>query len=191
MAKRPQTMPETDVVELLMHQHEQIRGLLQEVDEKKGDKRAAAFERLRRLLAVHETAEEEIVHPMARRSLKNGHKVINARLEEENEGKKMLRALEMMGPSAQGFDALFAEFRKAVLEHAEREEREEFPELRTHSSGERRVMSAAIKVAEATAPTHPHPGVETATKNMLLGPFVSVADRTRDVVRKAMGGDHG
>jgi hemerythrin superfamily protein len=191
MTKRPQTMPEADAVELLMDQHEQIRRLLQEVDEKKGDRRVEAFERLRRLLAVHETAEEEIVHPMVRRSLKNGHKVINARLQEENEGKKMLQALERMGPSAQGFDALFTEFRKAVLEHAEHEEREEFPELRTHSSQERRVMSAAIKTAEAIAPTHPHPGVETATKNMLLGPFVSVADRTRDVVRKAIGGNHG
>jgi hemerythrin superfamily protein len=191
MTKRPETMPEADAVELLIHQHEQIRSLLQEVDKTKGERRVEAFERLRRLLAVHETAEEEIVHPVVRRSLKNGHKVINARLEEENEGKKMLQALEKLGPSAQGFDALFAEFRKAVLEHAEHEEREEFPELRTHSSGERRVMSAAIKAAEATAPTHPHPGVETATKNMLVGPFASVADRTRDAVRKAMGRDHG
>jgi hemerythrin superfamily protein len=187
MTKRPETTPETDAIELLIHQHEQIRGLLQEVDEKKGDQRAEAFERLRRLLAVHETADEEVVHPMARRSLKNGHKVINARLKEENECKKMLKALEMMGPSAPGFDALFAEFRKAVLAHNEHEEREEFPELRTHSSRQqRRIMSTAIKAAEATAPTHPHPGVETATKNMLLGPFASVADRTRDLVRKAM-----
>jgi hemerythrin superfamily protein len=191
MAKRLETMPEADAVELLIHQHEQIRSLFQKVDKAKGDRRVEAFERLRRLLAVHETAEEEFVHPVARRSLKNGHKVIDARLEEENEGKKMLQALEKMGPSAQGFDALFAEFRKAVLEHAEREEREEFPELRTHSSGERRVMAAAIKAAEAAAPTHPHPGVETATKNMLVGPFASVADRIRDVVGKAMGRDHG
>jgi hemerythrin superfamily protein len=191
MTKRPETMPETDAVELLVHQHEEIRRLFQEVDKKKGDQRAEAFERLCRLLAVHETAEEEVVHPVARRSLKNGGKVIDALLEEEKEGKKMLQALEKMGPSAQGFDALFAEFRKAVLEHAEHEEREEFPELRTHSSQELRVMSVAIKAAEAIAPTHPHPGVETTTKNMLVGPFAAVVDRTRDVVRKAMGRDDG
>jgi hypothetical protein len=51
--------------------------------------------------------------------------VIDARLEEEREGKKMLQALEKRGTSGQGFDALFAVFREAVLEHAEREEREE------------------------------------------------------------------
>jgi hemerythrin superfamily protein len=187
MTKRPETMPETDAVELLIHQHEEIRRLFQEVDKKKGAARTEAFERLCRFLAVHETAEEEVVHPVARRSLDNGDKVIDARLEEENEAKKMLQALEKMGPSAQGFDVLFAEFRTAVLEHAEHEESEEFPELRTHSEAELKVMSAAIKAAEAIAPTHPHPGVETSTKNVLVGPFAAMADRTKDVVRKAMG----
>jgi hypothetical protein len=52
-------------------------------------------------------------------------------------------------------------------------------------------MAAAIKAAEATAPTHPHPGVETATANLVAGPFAAVVDRARDVVRKAMGRDNG
>jgi len=112
MTRRPETMPETDAVELLIHQHEEIRRLFQEVDKKKGAARAEAFERLSRFLAVHETAEEEVVHPVARRSLDNGDKVIEARLEEENEGKKMLQALEKIGTSAQGLIALFAEFRR-------------------------------------------------------------------------------
>jgi hemerythrin superfamily protein len=187
MSKRPETMQETDAVELLIRQHEEIRRLFQEVDEKKGDHRADAFERLCRFLAVHETAEEEVVHPVARRSLDNGDKVIDARLAEENESKEMLQTLEEMGTSARGFEALFGELRRAVLEHAEHEEHEEFPELRTRSAKELRVMSAAIKAAEAFAPTHPHPGVETAAENLLVGPFAAVADRTKDVVRKAMG----
>lgn len=186
MTTRTETMPETDAIALLIHQHEQIRGLLDEVGQGKGKERAGAFARLCRLLAVHETAEEQIVHPVARRSLKNGRKVINARLAEENEVKKMLQGLEVMGASAQGFDVLFDEFRKALVAHVDREERQEFPELRRHSSAERRVMCTAIKAVEATAPTHPHPGMETATKNMFIGPFVSVADRTQDLVRMAM-----
>jgi len=51
------------------------------------------------------------------------------------------------------------------------------------------VMAAAIKAAEAIAPTHPHPGVETATRNLLVGPIAAVADRTRDIIRKAVGND--
>jgi hemerythrin superfamily protein len=191
MTRRPETMPETDAVDLLTHQHQEIRRLFQEMDDKAGAERNETFGRLCRLLAVHETAEEEVVHPVARRSIANGDAVIDARLEEENESKKMLQTLEKMGPSAQGFDALLAEFRQAVLEHAEREEREEFPELRTHGAAEMRVMAAAIKAAEATAPTHPHPGVETATANLVAGPFAAVVDRARDVVRKAMGRHNG
>ncbi len=186
MSKRPETMQETDAVELLIRQHEEIRRLFQEVDHKRGEQRAEAFEKLCRFLAVHETAEEEVVHPMIRRSMSDGDAVVEARLREENEGKKMLQALETMGPDADGFEALFAELRTAVLQHADHEEREEFPELRTHSDEELRVMAAAIKAAEATAPTHPHPGVETGTANLVAGPFAAVADRARDVIRKTM-----
>ncbi len=59
----------------------------------------------------------------------------------------MLQALEKVGTSAQGIDALFAAFRDAVLQHADREEFEEFPELRARSGEELRVMAAAIKAA--------------------------------------------
>ncbi|WP_248966314.1 hypothetical protein [Sphaerisporangium perillae] len=42
-------------------------------------------------------------------------------------------------------------------------------------------------MAEAMAPTHPHPGVEPATKNLLIGTPVAMMDRARDVIRQAMG----
>lgn len=118
-------------------------------------------------------------------------RVIDALLEEENQSKRTLEALEKMGTSAEAFDTLFAELRAAVLAHAEREEQEEFPELRTHSAAQLTVMAAAIKAAEAVAPTHPHPGVETTTENLLAGPFAAVVGRTRDIIRKAVGRENG
>jgi hemerythrin superfamily protein len=186
MTERLEKKRETDVVTLLTQQHEEIRRLFEEVSRERGERRAEAFDRLRRLLAVHETAEEEIVHPMVRRSVSNGNEIIDARLREETEAKKILQALQKMGPASPVFDALFAEFRTAVLEHAEQEEREEFVELRAHSGEKQlRVMAAAVKVAQAIAPTHPHPVAETAPKNLLVGPLAALADRTRDFVRKA------
>jgi hypothetical protein len=47
-----------------------------------------------------------------------------------------------------------------------------------------RGMAAAVKAAEALAPAHPHPGVESPTANMLVGPFAAMMDRTRDVIRQ-------
>ncbi|MET7443578.1 hemerythrin domain-containing protein, partial [Streptomyces sp. NPDC005568] len=60
--------PGDDVVALLMRQHGDIRNLFDEVEASSGDARQDAFRRLVRLLAVHETAEEEVVHPFVRRN---------------------------------------------------------------------------------------------------------------------------
>ncbi len=65
----PELMRENDVIDLLVHQHSMIRDMFDEVAEAPDDGRAEAFRRLVRMLAVHETAEEEIVHPYARRKL--------------------------------------------------------------------------------------------------------------------------
>ncbi|TDD20689.1 hemerythrin domain-containing protein, partial [Actinomadura sp. KC06] len=50
-------------------------------------------------------------------------------------------------------------------------------------------FAAAVRAAEATAPTHPHPGTESATKNMLAGPMVAMVDRVRDLIRDARDKD--
>ena len=190
MPERPEArMPQDDVIELLLRQHQEIRRLFQEVEGNTGDARAEAFARLRRFLAAHETVEEEIIHPLARR--RSGDQVIDARLEEENQGKRVLQELEEIGPASPEFQPLFAKFHKDVLQHAEYEEQQEFPELRTRSNAERHAMAAGITAAEATAMDRIFPGVESAPKNRLLGPFAAVADRIRDPVRKAMGPHHG
>lgn len=187
MTQRPETMPETGAVALLMRQHGEIRGLCRKVESTTGERRADAFDRLRRLLAVHETAEEQIVHPLVRNSVPLGDEIVEARLDEERRGKQMLRELERMGTSDPSFTPMFARFRTAVLEHAEREEKEEFPVLRQRSEAELRGLAAAIKAAEAVAPTHPHPGVESALSNIIFGGAAAVADRTRDLLRRLTG----
>jgi hypothetical protein len=48
-------------------------------------------------------------------------------------------------------------------------------------------MAATVKVAEAAAPTRPHPGVESAKANLLLGPPAAIMDRARDAIRAALG----
>ncbi|NRQ39529.1 hemerythrin domain-containing protein [Nonomuraea sp. NN258] len=179
-------MKDTDVVDLLLRQHEEIKALFSEVENAAPEDRAEPFRRLVRLLAVHETAEEEIVHPYARRKL--GDDVVDERLAEENSAKDMLTQMERAGVDDPQFAANLATLRKAVVEHAEAEEREEFPRLRQEAGDrERLAMAVGVKAAEALAPTHPHAGVETAPKNLLVGTPVAIMDRARDVIRKAMG----
>jgi hemerythrin superfamily protein len=184
----PETMGETDVIDLLVAQHAMIRDLFDEVEQASAEGREEAFTRLVRLLAVHETAEEEIVHPYARRKIDGGDGVVDDRLAEENEAKELLTRMDQAGPAAPGFLQDLSTLRTAVEAHARSEERYEFTQLRAHTSEtERRAMATGVKAAEAMAPTHPHPGIESATKNLLMGTPIAMMDRVRDVIRQTMG----
>jgi hemerythrin superfamily protein len=184
----PELMHENDVIDLLIHQHTLIRELFDEVGKTRGRDRQEAFSRLVRLLAVHETAEEEIVHPYARRKLIGGDTIVDNRLQEEEEAKEMLSRLDDMDVTKPEFAEELERLRAAVFAHAAAEERYEFSELRAATTeAERRAMAVGVKAAEAIAPTHPHPGTESAAKNIMLGPPVAIMDRARDLIRKAMG----
>ncbi|MEV0585089.1 hemerythrin domain-containing protein [Nonomuraea sp. NPDC050310] len=185
---KPETMQETDVIELLLAQHGMIRNLFDEVEQAAPDRRAEAFTRLVRLLAVHETAEEEIVHPFARMKIEGGDGLVDDRLAEEREAKELLQHMDQAGPDDPDFTKNLLTLRAAVEAHARSEERYEFNKIIQHTSvAERRAMAAGVKAAEALAPTHPHPGTESAIKNLLVGTPVAMMDRARDVIRQALG----
>lgn len=179
----PAAKTPTDVVEFLVSQHEQIKELFSETLNATGKDRKEPFVKLRRLLAVHETAEEEIVHPRAKRKLSNGRDVVAARLEEEHDAKKVLAKLEKLDVASQEFVTELATFRDAVVKHAEQEEKQEFANLQKElSSEERERMGRAAKLAEAIAPTRPHAGVESQVANLMAGPFAAMLDRARDAI---------
>lgn len=179
-----------DVVDLLLAQHAQIEELFHQVVAAPGPQRREHFEKLVRLLAVHETAEEEVVHPVARRNIDAGEDVIEARLAEEREAKELLAALYEQGVEAPDFAERLLALRDEVLQHAKREERYEFYHLRQHLDAESgRRLAAAVRAAEAFAPTRPHPGAESAPANLAMGPMLAVVDRVRDAMRDAMRSD--
>lgn len=110
------------VVAFLTAQHEQVKQLFADVLAAEGADRTEKFTALRRLLAVHETAEEEIVHPRARREISDGERIVDERLNQENEAKQTLAELEKLDVDDPQFESSFREFQADVLEHAESEE---------------------------------------------------------------------
>ncbi|MCU1496170.1 MAG: hemerythrin cation binding protein [Acidimicrobiales bacterium] len=173
-----------DAIAFLERQHEEIRRLFNQVQEAGGEDKAEAFQCLVRMLAVHETAEEMVVHPVARRA-DGAEEVVDARLEEENKAKRALADLEKMGPADPEFDAHLQVFRADVDRHATHEENQEFPLLRASLDADTlRAMTDQLRMAESIAPTHPHPhGPESAVGNLVVGPFASIADRVRDALK--------
>ncbi|MEU0306488.1 hemerythrin domain-containing protein [Streptomyces cyaneofuscatus] len=181
---------DNDVVAMLMRQHGDIRNLFDEVENSSGDARRDAFRQLVRLLAVHETAEEEVVHPFARRSFPGGEQVVKERLQEEKAAKETLADLDNLDTDDPTFMPQLMKLRRDVQHHARAEERYEFTHIRRSTdSAQLASMARGVKAAEAMAPTRPHPGAESAGANMALGPVAALMDRTKDAVRKAMGKD--
>ena len=177
-----------DVVKFLKGQHNLIKDMFDDVLSASSPKaREKAFVDLRQLLAVHETAEELVVHPRARREIAAGQEIVDARLHEEHEAKEQLSRLESMDIDSKEFVDELTKFRDAVVDHAEHEENEEFAKLqRKLDAGERERLAKVVRAAQAIVPTRPHPGVESVSANLAVGPFASMLDRARDAIAAAL-----
>lgn len=184
MAEKP-INTSADVVSYLKDQHEAIKALfIETLDAKDADEQTEAFTRLRKLLAVHETAEEMMVHPRVRRKTDGGPQIADARLTEEHDAKVALSELEKIPCGTADFSKALIHLQAAVVEHAEREETEEFTLLEEQlDDAELAKLTSAVQMAERIAPTHPHAGVESAFVNFAVGPFASMLDRARDALR--------
>jgi hemerythrin superfamily protein len=178
-------LPGDDVVGVLLTQHARIRDLFDEVGKATGERKKATFDELRAVLAVHETAEEMVVRPVAERIA--GKREAEARNHEEEEANRVLADLEEMDVDDEKFDAMLADFEKAVIRHAEHEESEEFPALRDGCDEDGlRAMGRILVQAEQVAPTHPHPGpAGSPAAQWMTGPFASIVDRVKDTIDAA------
>jgi hemerythrin superfamily protein len=84
-----------EVVAFLKAQHNLIEDMFDQVlHASDPHAREEPFVQLRQLLAVHETAEEMVVHPRVRREVDAIDSIVDARLEEEHEAKELLSKIE-------------------------------------------------------------------------------------------------
>ena len=178
-----------EVVAFLKAQHNLIEDMFDQVllatDPQAREK---PFVDLRQLLAVHETAEEMVVHPRVRREVDAIDSIVDARLEEEHEAKELLSRIEKIDITSQQFIDELTKLRDAVLDHAQHEEKYEFPKLQEElDADELKRLTTAVRAAEAIAPTRPHAGVESAMLNFAVGPFASMVDRVRDLIEHGFG----
>jgi len=182
--KKAAQLPDGDVIRFLLNQHATIRDLFDEVESSRGEQRHNAFEELRALLAMHETAEEMVLRPVTESIAAEG--VAASRNAEEKEANEVLKRLETLDYYSAEFESEFAELKKSVDEHAESEEHEEFGAvLESCDLDQRKRMGSRMEAVEKVAPTRPHPSTAgSPAKQWTVGPFASLIDRARDAVSK-------
>jgi hemerythrin superfamily protein len=178
-----------DVIGFLKAQHNLIEDMFDQVlHASDPHAREKPFVQLRQLLAVHETAEEMVVHPRVRREVDAIDSIVDARLEEEHDAKELLSSIEKIDITSQQFIDELTKLRDAVMDHALHEESFEFPKLQRELDAEElKRLGTAVRAAEAIAPTRPHAGVESAKLNFAVGPFASMIDRARDLIEHGLG----
>jgi hemerythrin superfamily protein len=178
-----------EVIAFLKAQHNLIEDMFDQVLHASDPQaREKPFVQLRQLLAVHETAEEMVVHPRVRREVDAVDSIVDARLEEEHAAKELLSKIEKIDITSQQFIDELTKLRDSVLDHALHEETYEFPKLeRQLDADELRRLTSAVRAAEAIAPTRPHAGVESPMLNFAVGPFASMIDRARDLIEHGLG----
>ena len=116
-----------------------------------------------------------------------GGSVAQAVLEEENQAEKLMADMEKMDPEDGEFLTAFRRLREDVLEHADHEERDEFPRLReTLDVARRQEMAQGFARLKDKAPTRPHPKTpQTPEVRAAVGPIAGIFDRARDAARDA------
>lgn len=148
--KKAAALPKGDVIGILYEQHAQVLDLFERVENSSAEARQEAFDELIAFLVAHETAEQEVLRPVTRETA--GDDVVQARLQEEQKANEAIAELKKLDVSSSEFDRMFADFKRAVVDHAEHEETDEFPTvLEERDEDERRVMGERLSRAEATA----------------------------------------
>ncbi len=182
--------PRTDILHLLLADHEALKKQFASLDKAAAEERQPLFCELVQDLVCHEVAEEIVLYPTIRLDAPHGGAEAAPRLEEQATAEERLAVLEKTDPTSDEFGRGLAKLERAILRHAEAEEREIFPLLRAVEDDEERIaLGVRYERAKASAPTHPHPHApDTPPGNLLVGPVAAMFDKARDVARSAMGG---
>jgi hemerythrin superfamily protein len=180
-----QTNSSTGVLGHIQMEHREIERMVSAVDTASGDARYDAFVRLVRKLAVHETAEEELIHPML--DAANADNLADRIREQEGAAKRALKDMDGMAINSPQFDTSFEKLRNDVKAHAEFEESVEHPRIAASENPDKlERLTSMFESAEKVAPTRPHPDApDSRSGNLVLGPILAVADRVRDTLDDA------
>jgi hemerythrin superfamily protein len=157
----------TDLIDVLTRQHDQVTALVKQLDtipgRSKGGTAEQATEResivdmITKMLAQHETSEEELLWPLVRDRLPDGDDWAEQGTAQEQEATETLLALQRGDPQTEEYDDLVEKLMTQLHKHVTHEDKV-FLRLRD-SVGEDELFRLGERVlaAQEHAPTRPHP----------------------------------
>ncbi|MDG6103203.1 hypothetical protein Daura_16995 [Dactylosporangium aurantiacum] len=173
--------PRTDLTVLLGEQQQRIEWQFRRTLVAVGEDRHTRFGELAWLIAVHESIEEEIVHPITRHLEPAQHLAEHLLDEERRISDALDDATRADAAAGLGRTDGLGVLHGMLLAHMRHEQREEFPRLRAAvTAGELCALGDAARAAQAVAiaesPLRPGvPGASLAVRDMLRPVTLQVA----------------
>ncbi len=181
-----ETTTQPDAIQLLTTDHAEVEQMFVQAEAAPaGETRDRLVEGIVRELSVHAAIEEQVLYPAMRTALPDGETLVQEAIEEHQQVKETLSAIERAGTPDE-LDPLLVQLIGNVRHHVEEEETELFPKLRaSFGSDELQEMGGKLAAAKKLAPTHPHPNApNTPPGNVVGGAAAALIDKARDALRK-------
>lgn len=192
-----------DAIEILRCDHDEIRRLLDAIEaalpgeagagaavcwaavsEPRDGRLAALVKQVIMDESGHEAIEEQYFWPLIRRRVRDGGRLADQAVGQEQEAKHVLDQLEKHDPEHAGFEALVRQFLTIGRAHIDFEETRVWPGVRLAlSEQELDELGAQLAQGKKLAPTRPHPNMPpTAEVLKVVAPIAGATDRIRDVL---------
>ncbi len=156
-----------DLLELLSDNHDRIEGLFQRLQDERlsDDERHTDFDKLVKLIAVHEVVEEEVLHPLARKL--DPEDPLAAHLVEQESQISEALADAVRAEAANGRAEVSSALRDMVRANAADEERQEFPRIREALPAEElRRLAGAVHLAREATLAQPQAGLPQTAEDV-------------------------
>jgi hemerythrin superfamily protein len=181
-----------DAISLTLQDHREVDALFSKYESLTGNgqQKRDIVHQIIRELSIHAAIEEQFLYPTMRNNLPDGGQLVQEAIQEHQEAKELLNALDKMTPDESGYDQRVRSLIQDVRHHVQEEEGELLPKLRSAVSQERLdQLGEAMEAGKRLAPTRPHPNAPaTPPGNIVAGPAAAAVDRVRDRVREAATG---
>jgi hemerythrin superfamily protein len=152
-----------DILELLETQHREVDTLIEQLEQRRGDMRAA-FTELADKLAAHAAVEERIFYPQT--MSKDTSELLHESVEEHLSIKRVLADMLTMELSSDDFASKLSVLKEQVSHHAhEEEEGKLFPKLRASLDADQRAAlgNEVLALFEQLMTKHPAQNVPSET----------------------------
>lgn len=185
---------EADICTVLTRDHDQVTALLRQLKTIPGvtdggspvhlSRRTSIVDMIAVALSQHEATEQEHFWPAVRSDFDDGELFARQALQQEQEGKDLLRRLGQLEASDEDFDRLAVELDKAARKHVAFEDVVLLALRRDMPLDARRQLGEKFRRAEGRAPTRPHPRSPTAPAAAVkaAGAAAGAMDAARDEV---------